>query len=116
MIMVGALGSGALGGRWSGKVCDDRKRTCSARDGKHLAATAGWPGDSYPLGATYDGAGTNFGLFSEVAERVELCLFDDDGGGTPVALHHLVRFASAADQPVRGPGQRDAHPRHRPGD
>src|SRR3546814_10861588 len=38
-----------------------------------------WPGRSYPLGATYDGAGTNFSLFSEVAERVELCLFDDDG-------------------------------------
>ena len=31
-----------------------------------------WPGTSYPLGATYDGAGTNFSLFSEVAERVVL--------------------------------------------
>ena len=30
----------------------------------------------YPLGATFDGSGTNFALFSEVAERVELCLFD----------------------------------------
>ena len=39
-----------------------------------------WPGQSYPLGATYDGIGTNFTLFSEVAERVELCLFDDRGG------------------------------------
>src|SRR3954453_6115435 len=38
-----------------------------------------WPGTPYPLGATYDGAGTNFSLFSEAAERVELCLFDDDG-------------------------------------
>ncbi len=38
-----------------------------------------WPGSSYPLGATYDGSGTNFSLFSEVAERVDLCLFDDDG-------------------------------------
>ena len=36
-----------------------------------------WPGHAYPLGATYDGAGTNFALFSEVAERVELCLFAD---------------------------------------
>ena len=35
-----------------------------------------WPGQPYPLGATYDGAGTNFAVFSEVAERVELCLFD----------------------------------------
>ncbi|MBN9634345.1 MAG: hypothetical protein J0H22_03820, partial [Actinobacteria bacterium] len=33
-----------------------------------------WPGSAYPLGATYDGSGTNFSLFSEVAERVELCL------------------------------------------
>jgi len=39
-----------------------------------------WPGQAYPLGATYDGIGTNFTLFSEVAERVELCLFDDRGG------------------------------------
>jgi len=35
-----------------------------------------WPGTAYPLGATFDGIGTNFALFSEVAERVELCLFD----------------------------------------
>jgi glycogen operon protein len=34
-----------------------------------------WPGEAYPLGATYDGIGTNFSIFSEVAERVELCLF-----------------------------------------
>ena len=42
-----------------------------------------WPGRPYPLGATYDGAGTNFALFSEVADRVELCLFDDDGAPRP---------------------------------
>ncbi|MEP7180402.1 MAG: hypothetical protein ABI775_15045, partial [Pseudonocardiales bacterium] len=39
-----------------------------------------WPGTAYPLGATYDGSGTNFALFSEVAESVELCLFDNFGG------------------------------------
>ena len=38
-----------------------------------------WPGHPYPLGATYDGSGVNFALFSEVAERVELCLIDDQG-------------------------------------
>ena len=38
-----------------------------------------WPGLPYPLGATWDGAGTNFALFSAHAEKVELCLFDDDG-------------------------------------
>ena len=35
-----------------------------------------WPGSPYPLGATYDGAGVNFALFSEHATKVELCLFD----------------------------------------
>src|SRR2546427_749672 len=38
-----------------------------------------WPGSSYPLGATYDGAGTNFALFSEVATEVGLCLDDSTG-------------------------------------
>ena len=38
-----------------------------------------WPGRSHPLGATWDGSGTNFALFSAHAEQVELCLFDDDG-------------------------------------
>jgi isoamylase len=38
-----------------------------------------WPGSPYPLGATWDGKGVNFALFSENAERVELCLFDRDG-------------------------------------
>ncbi|MCB1947353.1 glycogen debranching protein GlgX [Nitrosomonas sp.] len=38
-----------------------------------------WPGKPYPLGATWDGSGVNFALFSEHAERVELCLFDDKG-------------------------------------
>ncbi|MCW2818494.1 MAG: isoamylase [Marmoricola sp.] len=37
-----------------------------------------WPGKADPLGATFDGSGTNFALFSEVAERVELCLVDVD--------------------------------------
>jgi len=37
-----------------------------------------WPGRPFPLGATYDGSGTNFSLFSENAEKVELCLFEDD--------------------------------------
>jgi isoamylase len=39
-----------------------------------------WPGEPFPLGPTWDGQGTNFSLFSERAERVELCLFHDDGG------------------------------------
>jgi len=39
-----------------------------------------WPGKPYPLGATWDGSGTNFALFSAHAEKVELCLFDDADG------------------------------------
>ena len=35
-----------------------------------------WPGQPYPLGATWDGSGVNFALFSENATAVELCLFD----------------------------------------
>ena len=38
-----------------------------------------WPGHEYPLGSTWDGSGTNFALFSAHAEKVELCLFDEDG-------------------------------------
>src|SRR5215207_8492003 len=38
-----------------------------------------WPGEPYPLGATWDGEGINFALFSENAEKVELCLFDPSG-------------------------------------
>ena len=35
-----------------------------------------WPGNPYPLGATWDGAGVNFALFADHATKVELCLFD----------------------------------------
>jgi glycogen operon protein len=45
-----------------------------------------WPGRPYPLGAHWDGTGTNFALFSEHAEAVELCLFDRDGHETCVKL------------------------------
>ena len=43
---------------------------------KQLSVTSVWPGNPYPLGATWDGHGVNFALFSENATRVELCLFD----------------------------------------
>ena len=43
------------------------------------ASTAVWPGQPFPLGASWDGEGVNFALFSEHAERVELCLFDQQG-------------------------------------
>ena len=45
-----------------------------------------WPGRPAPLGATYDGAGTNFSVFSEVADGIDLCLFDDDGARRRIPL------------------------------
>jgi isoamylase len=45
-------------------------------DGKNISV---WPGRPYPLGATWDGEGVNFAIFSEHAEKVELCLFDPRG-------------------------------------
>ena len=54
-----------------------------------------WPGQPYPLGATFDGSGTNFALFSEVAEQVELCLFDDDRARDPGRAHRGGRVRLA---------------------
>ena len=65
-----------------------------------------WPGSSYPLGATYDGNGTNFALFSEGAEKVELCLFDEDGTETCYELIDVDAFVWHAYLPNILPGQR----------
>ena len=65
-----------------------------------------WPGTPYPLGATYDGAGTNFSLFSEVAERVELCLFDEAGRETRVDLPEVRGYCWHGYLPGIEPGQR----------
>lgn len=65
-----------------------------------------WPGSPYPLGATFDGSGTNFALFSEGAERVELCLFDDDGTETRVDLIDVDAFVHHGYLPTIQPGQR----------
>ncbi|QEU91077.1 glycogen debranching protein GlgX [Streptomyces kanamyceticus] len=65
-----------------------------------------WPGQAYPLGATYDGAGTNFAVFSEAAERVELCLLHDDGSETAIELRESDAFVRHAYLPGIMPGQR----------
>jgi isoamylase len=65
-----------------------------------------WPGHRYPLGATYDGTGTNFAIFSEVAEAVELCLFDASGNERKVQLHEQDAFVWHAYLPGVEPGQR----------
>jgi isoamylase len=75
-----------------------------------------WPGQPYPLGATYDGLGTNFSLFSEAAERVELCLFDDDGTETRVPLAEVTGFVWHGYAPTIGPGQRYGYRVHGPYD
>ncbi len=75
-----------------------------------------WPGTPYPLGATYDGTGTNFALFSEVAERVELCLFDDAGEETKIRLRERDAFVWHCYLPNIGPGQRYGFRVHGPYD
>jgi isoamylase len=75
-----------------------------------------WPGSAYPLGATYDGTGTNFALFSEVAERVELCLFDEAGDETRIDLPERDAFVWHGYLPNVGPGQRYGFRVHGPYD
>lgn len=65
-----------------------------------------WPGDPYPLGATYDGAGTNFAVFSEAAERVELCLFDEEGRESALELLEPTGYVWHGYVAGAGPGQR----------
>lgn len=73
-----------------------------------------WPGKPYPLGATYDGMGTNFSLFSEVAEKVELCLFDEDGKETRITLPEVTALCWHGYLPRVSPGQRYGYRIHGP--
>jgi isoamylase len=75
-----------------------------------------WPGHAYPLGATYDGSGTNFALFSEVAERVELCLFSPRGKEERVTLAEVDGFVHHGYLPGVEPGQRYGFRVHGPYD
>ena len=74
------------------------------------------PGQPLPVGATWDGLGTNFSLFSEHATGVELCLFDDEGGETRVTLSSRTSHQWHAYLPWVGPGQRYAYRVHGPWD
>ncbi|TJY71471.1 glycogen debranching protein GlgX [Arthrobacter sp. CAU 1506] len=65
-----------------------------------------WPGDAYPLGATYDGNGTNFAVFSEVADAVFLCLFDDDGVEQQIKLKDVDGYVWHCYLPQIQPGQK----------
>jgi isoamylase len=78
-----------------------------------------WPGAPYPLGATWDGTGTNFALFSEAAEQVELCLFDGDAPAlneTRIALTEVDAFVWHGYLPDVAPGQRYGYRVHGPYD
>lgn len=75
-----------------------------------------WPGEAYPLGSTYDGAGTNFALFSYVADKVELCLIDADDNETRVNLEEVDAHVWHCYLPGVQPGQRYGYRVHGPYD
>jgi isoamylase len=74
------------------------------------------PGQPYPLGATHDGFGTNFAVFSEVAERVELCLFHARGREERIALPEVSGSVWHGYAPDVVPGQRYGFRVHGPYD
>ncbi len=73
-----------------------------------------WPGQPFPLGPVWDGRGTNFSMFSENAERVELCLFDGDDHEERLAMTERTAFNWHCYVPGVGPGQRYGYRVHGP--
>jgi isoamylase len=65
-----------------------------------------WPGSPYPLGATFDGSGTNFSIFSSIADAVTLCVFDDDDTETRIDLVEVNAHVWHAYLPQVEPGTR----------
>ena len=119
-------------------VVDDRSPRClieqfSGEDGRVNSAVVPsasserarvWVGRPFPLGATYDGSGTNFALFSSVADGVELCLFGDDRTAADradrderrIELHEVDGHIWHAYLPDVRPGQRYGYRVHGPWD
>jgi isoamylase len=64
-----------------------------------------WPGTPFPQGATYDGRGTNFSLYSEGADAVELCIFDPDGTEKRIEMSEVHAFQHHVYLPGSAPGQ-----------
>ncbi|MBA3746037.1 MAG: glycogen debranching protein GlgX [Solirubrobacterales bacterium] len=75
-----------------------------------------WPGRPYPLGAEWDGQGTNFSLFSVHAECVELCLFDAADNETRIEIAERTALNWHLYLPGVGPGQRYGYRVHGPYD
>jgi isoamylase len=75
-----------------------------------------WPGRPFPLGPDWDGDGTNFSIFSENAEAVELCLFDEAGNEERIQVEERTAFNWHCYVPGVGPGQRYGYRVHGPYD
>jgi glycogen operon protein len=71
----------------------------------HTGSVKALPGVPYPLDCAYDGTGTNFSVFSEVAERIELCLFEEDGKETRIGLTERDGYNWHVYVTGVGPGQ-----------
>jgi isoamylase len=88
--------------------------TAIAFERRATATVEIWPGAPYPLGATYDGCGTNFSLFSEAATRVQLCLLDEAGNETQIDLPEVTALCWHGYLPGIKPGQRYGYRVHGP--
>jgi isoamylase len=75
-----------------------------------------WPGRPFPLGAHWDGEGTNVALFSQGAQAVDVCLFDDDGVESRIRLEESTYHVWHGYLPQVGPGQRYGFRVHGPFD
>src|SRR5699024_1661054 len=75
-----------------------------------------WPGSPYPLGSSFDGAGTNFAIFSDIAEKVELCLIDEDLGEVRIEMEEETAQIFHCYLPTVGSGQRYGYRIHGPYD
>ena len=103
--------------RLSGRRSEETRAIPSPpADRDPLTASPPRSGEPYPLGAHHDGTGTNFSVFSRVAERVELCLFDEDGREERLELPRMTGFAWHGYLPGVGPGQRYGYRVHGPWD
>ncbi|HJD70009.1 MAG TPA: glycogen debranching protein GlgX, partial [Corynebacterium kroppenstedtii] len=106
----------------SGQATSPATDDATANDGSSATSSDNapdlvvWPGNSYPLGSTYDGSGTNFALFSEVADKVELCLIDSDGAETRIEMREVDAHIWHCYLPGIIPGQRYGYRVHGPWD